>query len=80
MCIRDRASQSPSGKFAVSGQVANQSELTPSKMRCRFSDEEEISGMDEKANIAVAESVKFADESPFPNLEELHTEVYVKYE
>ena len=44
------------------------------------SDEEEISGMDEKANIAVAESVKFADESPFPNLEELHTEVYVKYE
>ena len=45
-----------------------------------YSDEEEISGMDEKAIIAVSESVKFADESPFPNIEELHTEVYVKYE
>lgn len=41
--------------------------------------ETELSAIDEKALNAVAEATKFANDSPFPEPEELTTDVYVSY-
>ena len=41
--------------------------------------EEELSLIDQKAVDAVAEATKFADESPFPDPEELYKDVYISY-
>ena len=41
--------------------------------------ETELAAVDEKALNAVAVATKFANDSPFPNPEELTTDVYVSY-
>ena len=40
---------------------------------------EELEAVDREAVEAVAEATRFADESPFPDVEELTTDVYVSY-
>lgn len=40
--------------------------------------EEELDQIDEKVKQQVAESVKFAEESPYPEPEELYTDIYVE--
>ena len=44
-----------------------------------YATEADLEATDERAVRAVAAAAKFADESPFPNPEELLTEVYVSY-
>ena len=44
-----------------------------------LSTEEELQSIDERALEAVAAATKFANESPFPPLEDLFTDVYVSY-
>ena len=39
----------------------------------------DLQALDEKAQAAVNEASKFANESPFPELEELFTDVYISY-
>ena len=41
--------------------------------------ERDLEALDKRAEEAVAESVRFADESPFPADEELYSDVYVSY-
>jgi pyruvate dehydrogenase E1 component alpha subunit len=41
--------------------------------------EADLQALDEKAAAAVEEASKFANESPFPELEELFTDVYISY-
>ena len=41
--------------------------------------ENEIQAIDERAAQVVADAVKFADESPLPEPEELYTDVYISY-
>ena len=44
-----------------------------------IADESELESVQEQAAQAVAEAIAFADESPFPEPEELMTDVYVSY-
>ena len=44
-----------------------------------IADESELESIQEQASQAVAEAIAFADESPFPEPEELMTDVYVSY-
>ena len=44
-----------------------------------IADESELESIQEQASQAVAEAIAFADESPFPEPEELMTDVYVTY-
>jgi pyruvate dehydrogenase E1 component alpha subunit len=41
--------------------------------------EAELQAIDDTADAAVNEAVRFADESPFPDIEELFTDVYISY-
>ena len=40
--------------------------------------EEELDAIDDKVKQQVAESVKFAEESPYPEPEELYTDIYIE--
>lgn len=44
----------------------------------KLASEEELSAIDEKVKQQVAESVKFAEESPFPTTDEVYKDVYVQ--
>ena len=44
-----------------------------------FATEAELRAIDEECQQAVTDATRFADESPFPDAEELLTDVYVKY-
>ena len=44
-----------------------------------FATEQELSALDDEAGATVEESVRFADESPFPEPEDLLTDVYLSY-
>ena len=41
--------------------------------------EDEINEIDKKALATVEEAARFADDSPFPDPEELTTDVYISY-
>ena len=41
--------------------------------------EDELTAVDEKVDAAVEEAVKFAEDSPFPEVQETFTDVYVNY-
>jgi pyruvate dehydrogenase E1 component alpha subunit len=41
--------------------------------------EEDLQALDEKGEAAVTAAARFANESPFPELEELFTDVYISY-
>ena len=41
--------------------------------------EEELDAMDQRALDEVAEAARFANESPFPDPQELNTDVYISY-
>ena len=44
-----------------------------------FATESELRAIDDECQQAVADAINFADESPFPDAEELMTDVYVNY-
>jgi pyruvate dehydrogenase E1 component alpha subunit len=41
--------------------------------------EQELADMDARAKQAVDEAVKFAQDSPYPALDQVYTDVYVSY-
>jgi len=41
--------------------------------------EDDLAAIDQKALEKVSAATKFADESPFPEMDELYTDVYVSY-
>ena len=53
--------------------------LTSHLLEAGIVTKEDLASVDQEASDSVSAAAKFADESPFPQPEELYTDVYVSY-
>jgi pyruvate dehydrogenase E1 component alpha subunit len=73
MCIRDR-SKDEVEEYKEKDPIL---QVAKTILENNFATQEELDAIDSKINLIVEESVKFAEESPWPNDDEVLKDVYV---